>query len=619
VIDWREVTTAIVVIGSVACGAPDPGPAATAKPPAAAKSVLLVTIDTLRADHVGAYGDTRARTPNLDALARDGVRVERAWTTAPITLTAHASLLSGRYPPAHGGRHNGMAIDAAVPTLATAFKAAGFATAAFISAFPLDQRFGLARGFDTYDDQLGRDQARRPLNERTGADTVARASAWLDEHRDERFFLWVHLFDPHAPYGAPGSGGTMRERYANEVAIADRDVGVLIAALKGASSSTLIVATADHGEAFGEHGEIGHSMFVYDTTLRVPLLLRGPGIPAATVVRGDVSLVDLAPTIIVLTGMAAFESDGRSVVSAFTGEPVPPRPLYAETFAPLLDFGWASLRTVREGGWKYIAAPKPELYDTANDVAEATNRLSSEAARASRAAEQVATWSGPELTSQPRIATDAAKRLQSLGYLSGAAAKPGTPRPDPKDRIEIAAQLATVTSGEVIGDAAIITLESVLRSDPRNPQAHLRLGYAEAGRNRCDRAEPHFRAALAAGLPSADAGLGLAQCLLQKGNVAAATTVLEAASRAEPGNPVVEANLGLISLQNRDFSTAITRLRAALRGDPELLEARFALARALANAGDRETAAIEAAILLRQLPPGAPQRGEVERLINALK
>jgi choline-sulfatase len=619
VIGWRGAAAVIALSGSIACGAPDPAPVSAPRTTDPARNVLLVTIDTLRADHVGAYGSAAARTPVLDSLARDGARIDRAWTTAPITQVAHASLLSGRFPPAHRARHNGMAIDAAVPTLAGAFKAAGFATAAFVSAFPLDRRFGLARGFDVYDDQLGRDAAGRPLNERSGADTVARASAWLDQHRDRRFFLWVHVFDPHAPYGTPGAGGTMRERYANEVSIADRDAGVLIEALKSAASTTLIIATSDHGEAFGEHGEIGHSMFVYDTTLRVPLLMRGPGIPPATVVRGDVSLVDLAPTITALTGTAAFDSDGRSLVPALAGEPVPPRSLYAETFAPLLDFGWASLRSVREGGWKYIAAPKPELYDTGSDAAETTNRLTAEAARASRAAEQVAKWSGPELPSQPRIANEAARRLQSLGYLSGATAKPGAARPDPKDRIEIAAQLARVTSGEVTGEAAITTLEAVLRSDPPNPQAHLRLGYAEMGRNRCDRAEPHFRTALASGLPSADAGLGLAQCLMQAGNVSAATLALEAASRAEPGNPVVEANLGLISLQNRDFQAAITRLRAALQADPEMHEARFALARALASAGDRGAAAAEAATLLRQLPPGAPQRGEVERLINALK
>ena len=265
----------ILALASVSCR----GLAPAALP---ARHVLLITIDTLRADHVGAYGAPGARTPVLDGLARDGVRFERAWAPTPITLPSHASLLSGQYPPSHGARHNGIAIGAAVPTLATTLKEAGFATGAFVSAFPLDRRFGLARGFDVYDDELPRSEDGRPLNERPGAETVTRAIAWLSAHGDARVFLWVHLFEPHAPYGVPGSGASAEARYADEVATADREVGRLTGALGDRASSTLIVATADHGEAFGEHGETGHSLFVYDSTLRVPLLLARAWYPART-------------------------------------------------------------------------------------------------------------------------------------------------------------------------------------------------------------------------------------------------------------------------------------------------------------------------------------------------
>ena len=298
---------------------------------------------------------------------------------------------------------------------------------------------------------------------------------------------------------------------------------------------------------------------------------------------------------------------------------MPSRALYAESFAPLFDFGWSSLRSVREDGWKYIAAPKPELYDTANDAAESSNRVTAESARASRAQEQVAKWSGPELPAPAPLHADAARRLRSLGYLSGAPGRSAASRPDPKDRIAIAMQMAQVTSGEVTGDTLIATLESILRADPQNPQARLRLGFAQVARGSCEQAEPHFRAAMAAGVPSADAGLGLAKCLALKGNRQGVAAALEAAQRAEPGNPVVEANLGLLDLENGNFQAAITHLRAALRSDPLMLEARFSLARALANAGDRAAAAAEAVTLLGQLPPGAPQRPEVERLISALK
>ena len=614
---------ALVISTALGCRTqPQPPPQ-----PAIAQSVLLITIDTLRADAVGAYGGA-APTPALDALARDGVRVDRAWTTAPITLTAHASMLTGLYPPAHGSRHNGIAAAANVPTLAESLKAAGFATAAFVSAFPLDRRFGLARGFDVYDDELPRDGNGRPLNERAGADTVTRASAWLADHRQGRFFLWVHLFEPHAPYGNPGAPGTARERYASDVAIADREAGRLIASLQDAAATTLVIATADHGEAFGEHEEIGHSIFIYDTTLRIPLLLRGPGVPAGTVVKGDASLVDLPSTVAALTGTPPIKSDGVSLTAAFGAAPIAARPIYAESFAPLYDFGWAGLRAVRNRGWKYIAAPKPELFDTGADPQEKVNRVVSEPARANDAERLVSAWSPAEpgliAADQPGASTaspEVAARLRSLGYASGGSARPkgGAPRSDPKDRIAIASQMALVTSGEVTGEAMVKTLESILQADAQNPQAHLRLGYAELDRGRCNRAEPHLRFALQAKVPSADAGLGLAGCLLQRGDQAGAAAALADARRAEPGNPIVAANLGLLALQRRDFPTAISELRAALATDPLLLEARFALARAMASNGDRQGALLEATQLLAQLPQNAPQRSEVERLITALR
>jgi choline-sulfatase len=618
----RLVAVAALVLGaSAACSAPPQPP----PPPVVAQSVLLITIDTLRADAVGAYG-TIGNTPTLDLLARQGVRVDRAWTTAPITLTAHASMLTGLYPPRHAARHNGIAADASVPTLAESFKAAGFATAAFVSAFPLERRFGLARGFDLYDDELPRDGNGRPLNERPGADTVTRASAWIAAHQQGRFFLWVHLFEPHAPYGNAGDRGTARERYAGDVAIADREIGRLIASLGDAAASTLMVVTADHGEAFGEHEEIGHSIFVYDTTLRVPMVLRGPGVPAGVVVNGDASLVDLAPTIAALTGTTPLKGDGLSLTTAFTGTPIESRAIYAESFAPLYDFGWASLRAVRNGAWKYISAPKRELYDTNADPQEQTNRVDGEADRASAAERQVAAWSPAEPAasaagqSGSSTSPEVAARLRSLGYASGGSARaPGTSRPDPKDRIAIASQMALVTSGEVTGEKMIATLQSILKADPRNPQAHLRLGYAEIDRDRCDRAEPHLRFALQAKVPSADAGLGLAGCLLRRGDRTGAVAALSEARRAEPGNPVVAANLGLLALQNRDYPLAINELQAALGADPTLLEARFALARAMASNGDRQGALAEANKLLAQLPSGAPQRSEVERLITALR
>jgi tetratricopeptide (TPR) repeat protein len=583
-----------------------------------ARNVLLITIDTLRADSVGAYGARAAETPALDSLARDGARFDRAWAPAPITLPSHASLLSGRYPPAHGARHNGMAVGDAVPTLATALKGAGFATGAFVSAFPLDRRFGLARGFDVYDDELPRTADGRPLNERPGAQTVDRAIDWLAARGEPRLFLWVHLFEPHAPYGTPSEGASAEERYAREVTAADREVGRLLGALGARAADTLIVATADHGEAFGEHGETGHSIFVYDTTLRVPLVMRGPAIPRGSVVADDVSLVDLPATIAALTGLPAFQSEGRSLAGAVAGGRIEPRPLYAESFAPLFDFGWAGLRAVREGGWKYVAAPRPELYDTARDPGEATNLLEAEGDRAARLEATAARWGPAEPVAAPPP-PDVSARLGALGYVGGARRPASAARPDPKDRIDVAARMALVTSGEVRGEAAIAALEAILRADPGNPQARLRLGFAQLERDRCDAARPHLQAALEAGVPSADAGLGLAECQGRAGDLDGARRSLAAALAAEPGNPVALANLGVLALERGRPAEAIPQLREALALEPRLLPARFALARALARTGDRAGALAEARDLLARLPADAPQRPEVERLVTALK
>lgn len=607
---------AIAMVAS-ACGRDDAQGPRQAVP---AQNLLLVTIDTLRADRVGAYGYVPAQTPAIDRIAREGVRFTHAFTTAPITLPAHASMLTGRYPPGHSARHNGLAMSASVPTLATALQQAGFSTGAFVSAFPLDKRFGLARGFDVYDDELPRGADRKPLNERAGDETVRRAVQWLASRDTQRIFLWVHLFEPHAPYGDASSGRNVSARYDDEVAAADRAVARMLEALGERADSTLVVLAADHGEAFGEHGEIGHSIFVYDTTLQVPLVMRGPGVPARREVAVPVSLVDVAPTVLPLLGVTGFDADGVSLSASFEGDGVlADRAIYAESFAPLLDFGWSPLRSVREATWKYIAAPRPELYEVEGDPGESADLVASEPQRAARLLGRVEAFSSAESPSTPTD-SEAVNRLRSLGYLgSGPARSAGGTRPDPKDRIQVASRLAEVTSGEVQGDTRRRRLEAILRDDPDNPQAHLRLGYAEIDRGRCDLAEPHLQKALAARMPSADAGLALADCRGRSNDLAGASRALETARELEPGNPVVEANLGLLALAQNDTPDAIRWLESALQLDPNFHEARFALARAFGRAGRRAEAASQAQTLLGQLPPDAPQRAEVQRLLEAVK
>lgn len=591
---------------------------------APAPALLLVTIDTLRADHVGIYGYAAARTPSLDGAARTGVRFSRAYAPAPITLPAHASALTGLDPPAHGARHNGVRLKDTVPTLATVMGARGFATAAFVSAFPLDRRFGLSRGFSVYDDQMPRDSSGRLLNERTGAATVERAIPWLRDHLSAPFFLWVHLFEPHAPYGDPSPGSRRRpviERYDDEIAEADRQLGRLLDALGAARGTTLVVIASDHGEAFGEHGEISHSLFVYDTTLRVPWVMSGPGVPSdGRTIDVPVSLTDLAPTVLRLLGEGGLDAEGLDlapVLAGSGGAQMVNRVLYAESMAPLLDFGWSPLRAVREGPWKYIDAPHAELYDLARDPEETDNLAVRQPDEARRFAQRVERF-GPA-SPVPPVDREAASRLATLGYVTPERAGTAGARPDPKDRRQVAARLAEIASGELPEAELVPALEAVLREDPSNPQAHLRLGVALADRGGCSAAETHLRRAIAAGVPSADPFLAMALCLRARDDQRGAEQMLMEARRVEPGNPVVDANLGLLAFDAGRLDEAIRGLEAALAVDADLHQARFALARALARRGQREAARRQVETLLQRLPASAPQRPEVERLLAALR
>lgn len=609
----RRATLAALVLSAACSGAPPQQAAAPAAAPTA-RNLILITIDTLRADRVGAYGYGGARTPTIDDLAARGARFEHAYSAAPITLTSHATILTGRYPPGHGGRHNGMRTDLAVPTIADTLAKSGFATAAFVAAFPLDRRFGLIKGFQTYSDRMPRSTQGRLASERAGQFVVDEAVVWLKEHRAGRFFLWVHLFEPHAPYGDPSSRKPASARYDDEVAEADRQVGRLIAALGTDAASTLVAVTADHGEAFGEHGEISHSVFVYDTTLRVPLVIAGPGV-SRSAVKGAVGLVDLAPTLLGHLGVARFDSDGVDLAPALAGREPPPHALYAESFAPLLDFGWSPLRAVRSGRFKYIAAPRPELFDVGSDPDESRNLAGSDARQEAELRERADRISPATLAVTSAVDPEAAARLQALGYVAGGGSAPAGARLDPKDKRELAARISRVTSGDLAGAALRQTLEQILVEDPRNPQAHVRLGYVMLEGKQCAGAEAHFRAAIAEHLPGADAYLGLAACQARAGQVDAAATTLQQAEAVEPDNPVVVANRGVLLSDAGRPAEAVPLLKRALTLDPEFHEARFNLAIAHMRSGQRSDAAIEAGDLLRRLPADAPQRSEVQRLL----
>jgi arylsulfatase A-like enzyme len=336
--------------------------------------LVVVTLDTTRADRLPAYGFGSVATPAIDGLASQGAVFDEAVSVAPLTLTAHTSLFTGLYPPHHGVRDNtDRALDPAHVTLATLLRERGFRTAAFVGAIVLGADRGLARGFDVYDD--GRAPGLPPPRRRSGREVVDRARAWIDHLDDQPFFLWVHLYDVHAPQALPVEfRRAYGDRYEGGIAYVDDQIGRLLDALERRHrlSNTVIVVAGDHGESLGEHGENEHGIFLYESTLRVPLVLCAPGV-AARRVEGVASLVDVFPTVLRLLRVAVpAAGDGVSLMPALTGGRLPERAIYAESLYAA-HFGWGPLRMVRDGRFKFIDAPTPELYDLASDPNEHQN------------------------------------------------------------------------------------------------------------------------------------------------------------------------------------------------------------------------------------------------------
>ncbi len=412
-------------------------------------NVLLITLDTTRADRLGAYGCAQARTPAMDALAAEGVRFAHAQSPVPLTLPAHASIMTGAYPTFHGLRNNGSYfLPPQAETLAEVLKARGYRTAAFVSSFILDSRFGLDQGFDVYSDRMDTVGGVKDLqSERPAGGVFADFDAWLGTAGGGApFFCWLHFYDPHLPYAPPEpfKSDPSLEPYDGEVANVDLNVGRVFERLRSLDlyDGTLIVVAGDHGEGFGEHGESGHGIFCYQETLAVPLLMRIPGRrPAAAVIDDTVDLVDIMPTVLTAVGAPPPSYiQGISLLPLISGKRGPEREFYFESLYAQEDMGGAPLTGMLAGGWKYIDLPRAECYDITKDPGEKVNLASSEAAQPGRVKARLAEW----LEQSPRqnidtvrtMSAEERRRLESLGYASPAAGRrPSGGRPDPKDLI----------------------------------------------------------------------------------------------------------------------------------------------------------------------------------------
>lgn len=453
---------------------------AQSKPP----NLLLITVDTLRPDALG-WVSGRNETPAMDRLAREGFRFPRAVSQAPLTLPSHTSMMTGLLPRRHGVRDNGQVLSAGPTTLAESLRRRGYATAAFVSGYPLSAIFGLDRGFGLYDDRLI--SGKEGDLERPAAATTAAALAWLRSAR-EPWFAWVHYYEPHYPYEPPAGFRRpgWRGAYDGEVACVDRAIGELIAGLerRGAGGTTTVFA-ADHGESLGEHGEGTHGFFIYDSTASVPLVFRFPGRIKPGQSLLPARLVDVAPTILELLGGAPLAgTDGVSLAPTLAGLEQKIPPAFVETYQPWTSYGWSPLKAVRQESWKLIVAPKPELYDLEKDPAEARNLLEQDRGKARELSELLRQAEAlPAAGSKVAGDAEVVNRLRALGYLAGSGSSsepPASGLRDPKDcgklRILLTEADQLLRRGEY--RRAVSRFDAALAEDPRNRFATLRSGYA---------------------------------------------------------------------------------------------------------------------------------------------
>jgi len=600
-------------------------------------NVLLITVDTTRADYLGCYGRPGNPTPNIDRLAREGTLFTRCTTCSPLTLPSHASLLTSLYPYAHGARHNGTGrlADSSV-TLAETLRDAGFHTQATVASFVLDRKFGTAQGFEVYHDVAPTEPGDERNARRRGDVVCDDALAMLRSMVRDRFFLWVHFYDPHYPYiSARNPDRESPAAYEDQISFMDAQIGRLLAGLTqmGLDRRTVVVLVADHGEAFGEHGERMHGSFVYETTLHAPLILRAPRlVPAGRKITAQVRIIDIAPTVLALAGLSAWsQAQGVSLMPLLSGQTDDLKlAAYSESLLGQALFDSAALRSLSAGGWKYIHVPRPELYDLASDPGETRNLAQAEPARVAALRDQIrallAAAPPPPAKGERTVAMSAADRatLQSLGYVAAPPAADGEntteldrfePRgADPKDyvrwfdlSIRAAGALqdkdyprAQQMLSEVVTalpEVAGLRLElaQALRDQGRLPEADQEYRKALAlephdggarqayGRfllfnaNRYQEATEELGAALAQEPDDANLLHDLAVAWMALGRLDTAEQLLQMALRLEPDNPRVTQGLGVLRMQQKRFAEAAEYFRRTLALDPDSPEAQAAL------------------------------------------
>jgi arylsulfatase A-like enzyme/Tfp pilus assembly protein PilF len=604
--------------------------------------VILISVDTLRADHVGAYGD-RAGTPNLDRLAGGGVVFERCIAQTPLTLPSHTSLLSGSYPLHHRVRSNGgSTVPDELELVSEILQGRDFATAAFVGAYVLHSKWGLDQGFDLYDDAFDRSRFDRLAlqNAKPAEEVIASAREWLGSVGDRRFFAWIHLFDPHTPYEPPPPFDRYPdEPYRGEVEYTDHAIGTLLDFLdeEGRADRTLIIVTADHGESLGEHGENEHGFFVYEAAVRVPLIIRAPVELPVQRWGGLVELVDVAPTILDALGVAAPESwQGESLWPVVLGESGDPGDLaYTETYYPRLHYGWSELRALYRDELKYISAPRPELYRPAADAEESQDLVGEPGRSAEVESMNRALVDFVDRHSEGALAAVAAslsredrRALEALGYTTTRAeVSNDAGLADPKDMIGVFNELADATGALDSGraDEAIVAARRVIAREPRLIAAHILLGNAYRRSGRLREAADSYRTVLELDPDANFSMIDLIGVLLDLGAWDEAIRSAEVFIARFPDDPVLHEQAGFAHAYQGNLDLALEHLERAISIEPSAITLGKA-GEVSARAGDAAAAEafLERAIALNPGQPGChlvlaqieERRGNPERAIE---
>ncbi|MGA1841786.1 MAG: tetratricopeptide repeat protein [bacterium] len=551
-------------------------------------NLLLITIDTLRADHLGCYGYKKIETPTIDRLASEGVLFSQALTPVPITLPSHVSIMTGTYPFQHGVRNNGNYIlRKEALTLAEVMKANGYRTAACVGAFVLDSLFGLDQGFDLYDDFLPRGGRSATLldNERRAEAVTKSGLDWLKKNKGFPFFMWLHYFDPHAIYlpPSPFDKEYKGRLYDGEIAYTDKCIGDLIRGLNDMElmKGTIIILTSDHGEGLGEHGEPTHAIFIYDSTLHVPLIIRTPkDILPYRRVDAMVSILDIFPTVMDLLslpikdkGIASIE--GKSLIPLIMGKTDSlHKEILCESLYPELNFGWGRVEGIRTDDWKYIKASKPELYQLSNDPKERKNIYPLEAGKWEKKLERLKLALGPEIESRVDLDDEVRERLLSLGYVWSEASDISDERPDPKDMIKLLERIDRGVSYIYMGfyEKAQKEFQKVLKINPDNASVLFYLASVEERLGNLEEADHLFRDVLKLSTHYLDVHNHLGVIYHKQGNLDKAVMEFELALK-QAEYPEVYYNLSVVLKQKGHYDEAVKAAKGALFLNPKYTDA----------------------------------------------